>query len=245
MGAFSVKFGIDTNYLDPDYRALYVKVIGEVSVSCEGREGSDSDQEFIRGLLGFAFNNVMSDLSSKQVSVKQLVIHRDEFKNAVADALKERDVALTSFNLMNVGPDQKSRERMEKIDKLKEMSSKSPEELAKMQQEAARKAQEYWDSLTPEQRKEAEERSRKQAEEAAEKMRKAMESAQKYAAASGASATTANAMATAAGLDAMKAAAMAPAPAAAPVAAPAAKFCTNCGTPSKGGKFCSNCGKPL
>ena len=241
MGSFNVKFGLDANYFDPEYRSLYVKVIGDASVSCEGREGTESDQEFVKGLIGGAVNNTLSDLSSKQVPVKQLAAHSAEFRNAATDALKERDVVVTSLNIMNVAPDQKSRERMEKVDKLKQMSSMSPEELAKMQQEAARKAQEYWDSLTLEQRKAAEEESRKKAEEAAEQMRKAMETAQKAAAASGVSSATANAMATAAGLDAMKAAAMAPAPA----AAPAAKFCTNCGAPSKGGKFCGNCGKPL
>lgn len=238
MGSFDVKFGLDANYFDPEYRSLYVKVIGQASVSSEERDGSESDQEIVRGLIGIGINNALSNLSSKNAPVKTLVDHKNEFTQFITESLKERNITLSSLNLMSVNPDAQSRERIEKIEKMKEMSSKSPEELEKMRQEAARKAQEYLDSLTPEQRRAAEEESKRKAEEAAEKMRQAMELARNAGAASGASPAAANAMATAAGLNAMKAAAMAP-------SAPAPKFCTNCGSPAGPGKFCGNCGNPL
>lgn len=53
----------------------------------------------------------------------------------------------------------------------------SPEEVAKMQQEAARKAQERWDSLSPEEQQRIQEESKKKAEEAMEKMKKIQEMA--------------------------------------------------------------------
>ena len=152
MGSFDVKFGLDANYFDPEYRSLYVKVIGQASVSSEERDGSESDQEIVRGLIGIGINNALSDLSSKNAPVKTLVDHKNEFTQFITESLKERNITLSSLNLMSVNPDAQSRERIEKIEKMKAMSSKSPEELEKMRQEAARKAQEYLDSLTPEQR---------------------------------------------------------------------------------------------
>lgn len=51
MGKFKVKFGIDSSYGDPEYRFIYVKVIGDAEVSCEGRDGSEQDQEFVKQLI--------------------------------------------------------------------------------------------------------------------------------------------------------------------------------------------------
>ena len=178
MGNFSVKFGIDANYFDPDYRALYVKAIGETTVSVDGRDGaSESDQVFIKDLVTMGLNKALTDLSSQNVSIKDLPMKSEVIKAAVNEAFAERKVAASSFALISINPDERSRERMNKIDEMKRISSMSPEEVAKMQQEAARKAQERWDSLSPEEQQRIQEESKKKAEEAMEKMKKIQEMA--------------------------------------------------------------------
>ena len=240
MGSFSVRFGVDTNYMDPEYSFLYVKVVGQASVACEDRDGSEQDQGYVKELIGFALNNAANSLSSQKVGYKDLTAHSQDFRQEVTSVLAEKRITLSSFNIMSINPDEKSREHIKRKDELKAMSSMTPEELVKKQEEAARKAQEYLDSLSPEERARVEEESKRRAEEAALQMKEAMEQARKIAASSGVSDPTAQAMATAAGINAMKAAAMTPASQPAP-----AKFCTNCGSPVNGGKFCGNCGKPL
>ncbi len=250
MGNFKVKFGIDSYYSDPEYRNIYVKVIGDAEVSCEGRDGSEKDQEFVKQLIGYAVMDTLSGLSADQVSYKHIVSHKDRFVSAVKEQFAPKGITAVSFNIMNVGPDEQSRQRMAKIDEMKAMSKMSPEELAKKQQEALEEAKRRWEALSPEEKARIEAENKRKADEAVEQMKKAQELAQKMAAqndSAGATAATA-----AANMAAMKAAAlggapmgglsMQPAPAA-PAAAP--KFCTNCGAPSKGGKFCGNCGKPL
>ena len=242
MGNFKVKFGIDSYYSDPEYRSIYVKVIGDAEVSFEGHDGSEKDQEFVKQLIGYAVMEALSGLSADQVSYKHIVAHKDRFISALKEQFAPKNITAVSFNLMNVGPDEQSRQRMAKIDQMKQLSKLSPEELAKKQQEAAEEAKRRWDALSPEEKARIEAENKRKADEAVEQMKKAQALAQKMAAQGNADAAAAS---TAASMAAMKAAALGGAPvASAPVAA-APKFCTNCGAPSKGGKFCGSCGKPL
>ena len=234
MGNFNVKFGIDTNYFDPEYRSLYVKVIGETSVTVEGRDGSEDDKEFVKTLITLGINKALMDLSSQKVTVKTLVEHQVEIKNAINEAFAEQKVTASSINIMSINPDERSRERMSKLDEMKKMSSMSPEELAKLQQEKVKQAQAIWDKMTPEEKARAQEEAKKKADEAAEKMRQAQALAAKMApsSAAGQAADIATQMA------AMKAATF-------DSPAPLKKFCSNCGAPAGLGKFCGECGKPL
>ena len=257
MGNFKVKFGIDSSYSDPDYRYIYVKVVGEAEVSCEDRDGSDHDQEIVKGMIGIAIMNVLSDLSADKISYKDIAAQNYRFADAVKVQLAEKGITTASFRIMSAAPDEKSRTRMAKIDEMKALSQLPPEELAKRQMEAAEEAKRRWEALSPEEKARIEAENKRKAEEAVEQIQKAQELAQKMAAkndAAGSAAAT-----TAANAAALKAAALggapmagmtlqpAPAASAAPAAASAAapKFCTNCGAPSKGGKFCGSCGKPL
>lgn len=235
MGSYSVKFGIDTNYFDPDYRSLYVKVIGETAVTVEGRDGSsEGDQSFIKDIVTFGVNKALTNLSSQQVSYKDLAAQAGVIKSAVEAEFAENKVTCASFNIASINPDAKSKERIEQVDQRKKMASMSPEELMKMQQEAARKAQEKWDSLSPEEKQRIQEESKRKAEEAAEQMRKA----QAFAAKQDPSTSMGQAANTAAQMAALKAAAFSS-------PAPLKKFCSNCGAPAGLGKFCGECGKPL
>lgn len=148
MGNFKVKFGIDSSYGDPEYRFIYVKVIGDAEVSCEGRDGSEQDQEFVKGLIGQAVMETLSGLSADQVPYKYIVSHKDRFVGAVKEQFAPKNITAVSFNIMNVAPDEKSREVIAKIDKMKELSKLSPEELAKKQMEAAEEAKRRWEALS-------------------------------------------------------------------------------------------------
>lgn len=216
MGAFNVKFGIDSSYSDPEYRFIYVKTIGQAEVSCDDREGSERDQEYVKSLIGLAVMETLSSLSAEQVSYKHLVSHKDRFISAVKEQFAPKNITLSSFALMNVTPDEKSREMMAKADKMKEMSKMTPEELAKKQQEAMEEAKRRWDALSPEEKARIEAETKRKADEAVKQMKEAQALAQKMAA-----------------------------PMAASAQAPVKKFCGNCGSPANGGKFCSNCGNPL
>ena len=85
MGNFKVKFGIDSYYSDPEYRNIYVKVIGDAEVSFEGHDGSEKDQEFVKQLIGYAVMEALSGLSADQVSYKHIVAHKDRFISALKE----------------------------------------------------------------------------------------------------------------------------------------------------------------
>ena len=125
---------------------------------------------------------VSGALSADQVSYKHIVAHKDRFISAVKEQFAPKNITAVSFNLMNVGPDEQSRQRMAKIDQMKQLSKLSPEELAKKQQEAAEEAKRRWDALSPEEKARIEAENKRKADEAVEQMKKAQALAQKMAA---------------------------------------------------------------
>lgn len=234
MSTFNVKFGLESNYTDPNYKYIVVKVIGETEVSCDDRDGSEQDQTFVKNITSQAITDVLSELSRENISYKDLIIHKDRFLCSVKELFASKNITVTSFALMNIVPNEGSRNIIEQRDKLNAISKMSPEELAKMQQEKMAEAQRAWDALSPEEKARIEAENKIRAEQAAEQMRKIHEAAMK---ASSGKEAIANAAAVSAGIEAMKART--------PVIT-IPKFCPNCGTPTGGtGKFCSNCGAKL
>lgn len=108
------------------------------------------------------------------------------------------------------------------MDEMPKMPNYTPEELAKMMEEAQKKAQEAWDKLTPEEQAQAQENAKKLMEEEERKHKEMMETINRFAAERKAKEAAQNAG------NAQK-----------------PKFCPNCGTPVSGGKFCGNCGNAL
>lgn len=236
MGTFGVKLGIDTNYNDPDYRIIFVKVTGQAVVSFEGHDGSEQDQSYITSIIATVMNDVLYGLAQEKVSYKDITAHKDRFVDGISSQFEGRGITLDSLDLSGIVPDEKTRARMEQEDKYKALARMSPEELAKMQQEKLKEAQRRWDALTPEEKARIEAENRRRAEEAAESIRQAQELAKQV---SGKDANFAAAGVAAAQAGAVRAAAGAPLPPSSP------KFCPNCGSPVSGGKFCGDCGSPL
>ena len=230
MGVLNVKFEVESNYNDPDYIYINVKANGEIMVSCEDRNGSEQDQQYIQNIASRAITNVLSEISRENISYKDLIIYKDRFLSAVNELFASKNITVTSFSLMNIVPDENSMNRIAEMDKLIAISKMTPEELAKMQQEAQR----AWDALSPEEKARIEAEKKQKVEQAAEQMRKVHEAAMKVSAGKDA---VANAAAVTSGLEALKEGnAVTTLP----------KFCSNCGTPTGGtGKFCSNCGTKL
>ena len=234
MGAFSVKFKVESSYRDPNYSYIIVNAIGEVGVSCDDLDGSEQDQTYVKNITSLAITNVLSELSRENISYKDLIIHKDSFLSAVKEQFVSKSITVTSFSLMNIIPNERSRNIIEQTDKRKAISQMTPEEVAKMQQEKMAEAQRAWDALSPEEKARIEAENKIRAEQAAEQMRKVQEAAMK---ASSGNDAVANAAAVAAGIEAMKAGT---------TVETVPKFCSNCGTPTGGkGKFCSNCGTKL
>ena len=96
MGNFKVKFGIDSYYSDPEYRNIYVKVIGDAEVSFEGHDGSEKDQEFVKQLIGYAVMEALSGLSADQVSYKHIVAHKDRFISALKEQFAPKNITAVS-----------------------------------------------------------------------------------------------------------------------------------------------------
>jgi len=102
------------------------------------------------------------------------------------------------------------------MDEMPKMPNYTPEELAKMMEEAQKKAQEAWNKLTPEEQAKAAEEGQKLLEEETRKRQEMMDTVNRILAD-----------------DKKKEEASKP------------KFCPNCGAPVSGGKFCGNCGQAL
>lgn len=241
MGNFNVRFDVALNYNDPEFRFIYVSAVGEAEVSCEGREGSEQDQEYVKTLITYGFNIVATSLSEENVSYKDLASHKERFAEAVNEQFASGGISATSFKLEKIAPDEKSRVRIEQLEKMKAMSKMSPEELAKLQQEKMEEARRQWEALSPEEKARIEAESKRRAEELAEQMKKAKEVAEKMAA--DGEPVSAKAAFAAAQAEAMKS--YAQGGSSTEQAPKSPKFCSNCGSPVSGGKFCSNCGKPL
>ncbi|MBR1797787.1 MAG: hypothetical protein IJ757_07240 [Clostridiales bacterium] len=234
MGAFSVKFGIDSTYKDPDYRYIGVKVVGETEVACDDLDGSERGQTIVKNITSQAITDVLSALSKENISYKNLITHQDRFTSAVRELYASKNITLTSFSLTNIVPDENSSKIISQMDQMNAISRMTPEELAKLQQEKMAEAQRAWDALSPEEKARIEAENKLKAQQAEEQMRKAREFAMK---ASSGNEAVANAAAQVAAMNAMKAGT--------PVMS-VPKFCSNCGTPTGGtGKFCGSCGAKL
>lgn len=108
------------------------------------------------------------------------------------------------------------------MDEMPKMPNYTPEELAKMMEEAQKQALETWNKLTPEEQAKATAEAQRMMEEEARKHQEMMDTINRISAESKAKEAAKNAQ------DAQK-----------------PKFCPNCGTPVSGGKFCGNCGQAL
>lgn len=236
MGTFNLDFGIDLNYSDPDYRFIVVKANGEAEVSCDGRDGSEQDKMLVTDLIKMGLMDTFLNLSQENISYKDISSHNDEIISAVKEKSAASGVTVTSLRLADVVPDERSSERIKKLEEMQRISKMTPEELAKFQQEKMEEAKRTWEVLSPEEKARIEAENKKRADEAVESMRKAQELARKMAASG--DATGAKAASVTADMAAMKAAALG-----GTAVAAMPKFCSNCGAPNKGGKFCSNCGK--
>ncbi len=218
MGAFTVKFGMESNYSDPEYKYIVIKVIGETGVVSDSLKGSDEDQTYIRNIMNPAISNALSVLSGEKISYRDLASHKERFSSAVTEALNARSITVTSFKLIDIAPNDSSRKIIEQMDKMNAISRMTPEELARLQQEKLQEAQRVWDALSPEEKARVEAENKRRLEEDAERMKQTVEAAQKIVAASAGEAAVRS----------------------------IPKFCPNCGTPTGGcGKFCSNCGTKL
>jgi len=226
----NIKFNTTVAYNDPDFRFIDVNVIGDAGIT-------KGEPEHAKKVIELALAQILNAISSERVSYKDLPSQIVRMKQEVPGIVKDNGVELGSLNIMAVGPSDKAKAFIERMTKINEMAKMSPEELAKKAEEAQRKAQEQWNMLTPEQQA--------QAMQNAEIARKKFEEEHKD--------VLAHAQAVASGgspddiSKALKMAANAAggAAAAASTGAAANKFCTNCGTPSKGGAFCCNCGAKL
>ena len=105
------------------------------------------------------------------------------------------------------------------MDNMPKMQSYTPEELAKIQEEALKKAQETWNKLTPEEQAKATVEAQRMLEEETRKHQELMDTVKRF---------TEERKEREAAQNAQK-----------------PKFCNNCGAPVSGGKFCGNCGNAL
>ncbi len=102
------------------------------------------------------------------------------------------------------------------MENMPKMQSYTPEELAKIQEEALKKAQETWNKLTPEEQAKASENAQRMLEEEMRKHQEMMDTVNRLIAEKKEKENTSK-----------------------------PKFCSNCGAPVSGGKFCGNCGNAL
>ena len=222
MGSFKAAFTTDVIYNDPDYMTIDLIVESEADVSSDERSGSQEDIDYVKSFASPVIMEQFSALSQQKCSYKDLMSKNDLFAGAVAAVFEGRGIVVDSFTIKSVAPTERSQTSITNMDKIKAMGKMSPEELAKAAEEAQKAAERYINSLTPEQRRQAEENAKRMLEEETRKHEEMMAEIAKIR---GASATATAATAAAAS------------------AAP--EFCTNCGAPSKGGKFCCNCGSLL
>ena len=103
----------------------------------------------------------------------------------------------------------------------------SPEEQAKLLEQAQKEAQAAWDKLSPEEQEKAKIEAERLIQESAREHQEMLDMIAKM--------REEGVRKNAAPADGMPASATKPAP----------KFCTNCGSPVSGGNFCTNCGNPL
>mgnify|MGYP002857262024 CR=1 FL=1 len=135
MGSFNVGFEVESNYADPDYRYIGVKVIGEVTVSSNDHDGSEQDQKYVKDITSLAIMDVLPELSRENISYRDLIMHKDRILSAVSESFTSKNITVTSFSLMNIVPDEDSGKMIEQMDKMNTISKMSPEELVKIQQE--------------------------------------------------------------------------------------------------------------
>ena len=216
MSNFTANISTKIMYNDPEYKMFVsLLVTATAEVSSDSRAGSADDIDYVNTVATTAMMEQFTALSNENVGFKELMSRSDVIAKAVADGFAGKDISVNSFVLNSVDPDEKTQRIIEQREKLNAFNALSDEEKRKKMEEANRAAQEYLNRLTPEQRKIAEEGAQKRMQEMEADREKMLAEARSVAGGG-----------------------------AAAVAVSAPKFCTNCGTPSKGGKFCTNCGQP-
>ena len=221
MGNFKAGFSIETSFNDPEYGFLTVVVTGEADVTCEERSGNDEDIAFVKTAISMPIMASLTEMAADKISYKDLMSQTARINANIAKELGSSSITVNSVLYSSIEPSDRSKEVIKNKDKIKALGAMTPEEIAQKAAEAQAAAQRYLDSLTPEQRRQIEERTKQLAEEEGAKLQRTIDQANAIAAGQ----PVASAVASSA-----------------PAAGP--KFCTNCGAPSKGGKFCTNCGQP-
>ncbi len=133
-----INFGTKVFYYDPEYTGIEIMVNGRVGFEAPGREDDPELEETVRTVVNQQVMEKSQALSGQKVSYKDLINHSHEFGESLMNQLKPSGVNVTSVSIAAVNPTEDSRKHIADVEKIKEYSRMTPEDM----NEALRKAQE-------------------------------------------------------------------------------------------------------
>ena len=139
--AFKVIFSVDVSFVDPEYRSLSILINGETEVVSADWSGDESSVKYVTTIIKNTIMDEIMRFGDQNASYKAIQSDVEGISNACINVLQNKGFTVLNFVINSIGPNQRSLEMIDKIDKLKAMANMSPEEHAKRYQEAMQAAQ--------------------------------------------------------------------------------------------------------
>ncbi|MBO6052213.1 MAG: DUF4428 domain-containing protein [Clostridia bacterium] len=131
--AIQIRFPIP--YMDPDISIIELEVSGALSAD------SELGEEYVKTVAQTVLTREIHTLASERCSYRDLPAQADRLRQTCETAFAAQNIRLIAFPTLQIEPGESARQKIELLEKRKEMAAMTPEDFAKRLEAAQKEAQ--------------------------------------------------------------------------------------------------------